>query len=512
MNDDSTKSVGDVIGGALKTAVTNILPHALLWLLILFGVARTSELQDRKNWPAWVILVALFVAYIFGWQPLRRLIAQWRVPVASGRKISLVLARLDGDKDGNSLRETVREGIKKVFGEDIEIILWPEPLRLGEGRDSDDERRARDKAQKWLAAKKGDLFLWGRVKGGKTLSLRLTPASGEPTAAESYGLTPDTLDLPIKFVSDLGSAIAARVAVSATSSDRASGDALIPLLRNAAERLQPIVERLNPAFDADTRGSLLHSYALVRDRIGGLAETKDDLLIAADAFRAALKEWTRERAPDNWAMVQNNLGNTLRALAVHEDSTPRLQEGIAALRAALEEMTPERDLLRWAGAHFNLGLALRSLDVREGGTAHIEEAITAFRDGLRESTRERVPPLLAALIRSNLGDALQTVGESKNELARVEEAVGVYREALKDWARDSGPKIWAGLQHELGTALGRLAEHEGGMARLEEAIDAFRAALAVFEQAADRDQIETSKANLELAEQSLAERQKQMAQ
>src|SRR5262245_2200423 len=35
---------------------------------------------------------------------------------------------------------------------------------------------------------------------------------------------------------------------------------------------------------------------------------------AVVAYREALKEWTRERAPFQWAATQNNLGNALRVL------------------------------------------------------------------------------------------------------------------------------------------------------------------------------------------------------
>ena len=35
---------------------------------------------------------------------------------------------------------------------------------------------------------------------------------------------------------------------------------------------------------------------------------------AVAAYRAALEEWTRERAPLDWAMTQNNHGNALSEL------------------------------------------------------------------------------------------------------------------------------------------------------------------------------------------------------
>src|SRR5207302_9030562 len=53
---------------------------------------------------------------------------------------------------------------------------------------------------------------------------------------------------------------------------------------------------------------------------------------AVVAFREALKEWTRERAPLDWAMAQNNLGNALHRLGEHESETVRLDEAVAADR------------------------------------------------------------------------------------------------------------------------------------------------------------------------------------
>lgn len=454
---------------------------------------------------------------VFGEPALDRFL-RWRAQRAirgsSRKKFAILLAKIAGDTAAEALRQTLNEAIRHEFGRAIEITRLTEALPYGDGHESDAELGAYATARRWLADKHGDLLIAGRDKGRNAqretvLSLQFIAADAEEREPKSYKLT-DTLDLPVNFISDLGAAIAARVTEKLVFPDDGSSASLVTL-RIAADRLQPIVDRLSPAFDADTRGSLLFTYALVRDRIGELENTTEDVSAAAESYRCALKEWPRERAPESWAMVQNNLGNVLRTLSEREDSTPRLQEGIAALRAALEETTPERNLLAWAGTHFNLGAALRTLDAREGGTAHLEEAITALRDGLTETEREQVPPALAVMIRSQLGDALQTIGERRSDPARLEEAVGVYREALKEWPRDSGPETWAGLQNDLGTALVGLADRESGTKRLEEAIAAFRAALPILDPDGASDGAKSYRANLSQAEGILAERQKQAA-
>jgi tetratricopeptide (TPR) repeat protein len=474
MKDGSNRSGGDIISGALNSALQRLLVPALLSLLVATGVAQSRELTDPNNWPAWLVLLCLFVAFTYGWQPLRRSIARWRVPVASGQRIGLLLACLDGDKADNSLRETVREAVKKDLGEAIEIILWPETLRLADGRDADAENRARGHAQKWLVLKRCDLLLWGRVKGDKTLSLRFTPASGDTAAAESYALTPDTLELPVKFVSNLGSAIAARV-VSDMDAET-SGQDRVALMRSSAERMEPIIKTLSPAFEAKTRGSLFHSYGLVRFRIGDEAGTKDDLIAAIDAYRDALKEWTRERVPQDWAMAQNNLGNALRGLAEHESSTVRLEDAVAAFRGALEVASRENTPLLWMGARINLGIALWRLGKRTADTAHIEAAVAVTREALEEATRESYPFVWAAL-HDNLGNMLQMIGEVANDRERLEEAVVAHRNALEQWTRESNPSAWAAVQNHLGISLAMLGERETGAARLEEAVIAFQNAL-----------------------------------
>ncbi len=52
------------------------------------------------------------------------------------------------------------------------------------------------------------------------------------------------------------------------------------------------------------------------------------------AYRAALEERTRERAPLDWAMTQNNLGAALKALGDRENGTELLRQAAEATRAA----------------------------------------------------------------------------------------------------------------------------------------------------------------------------------
>ena len=71
--------------------------------------------------------------------------------------------------------------------------------------------------------------------------------------------------------------------------------------------------------------------------------------------------------PLDWAGTQNNLGNALASLGERESGTARLEEAVAAYRAALKERTRERVPLDWAGTQNNSD---RAVEARRAGERH----------------------------------------------------------------------------------------------------------------------------------------------
>ena len=119
------------------------------------------------------------------------------------------------------------------------------------------------------------------------------------------------------------------------------------------------------------------------------------------AYRLALLEKTRERAPLAWAKTQNNLGLALSRLGERENSSERLREALDSYRAALLEHARERVPLMWAMTQNNLGIALARLGQHENSSERLSEAVEAFRLALLERKRERVP-LLPTRLRERL--------------------------------------------------------------------------------------------------------------
>ena len=76
-------------------------------------------------------------------------------------------------------------------------------------------------------------------------------------------------------------------------------------------------------------------------RLGERESGTERLDEAVAAFSEALKEYTRERVPLDWASTQNNLGGALFRLGERESGTERLDEAVAAFSEALKELTPD---------------------------------------------------------------------------------------------------------------------------------------------------------------------------
>ncbi len=233
---------------------------------------------------------------------------------------------------------------------------------------------------------------------------------------------------------------------------------------------------LEAAHDADERGAAANDLAIALTALGERESGTARLEEAVAAYRAALKERTRERVPLDWAQTQNNLGNALKLLGERESGTAQLEDAVTAFGAALEELTRERVPLDWATAENNLGLVFTLLGERESGIGRLEEAVAALKAALTERKRERVP-LDWAATQINLGNAFVRLGEREGGTARLEEAVAAYRAALEEFTPERVPLYWATTQNNLGAALRTLGERESATARLEEAVTAFRAAL-----------------------------------
>ncbi|MEG3989590.1 tetratricopeptide repeat protein, partial [Microcoleus sp. S28C3] len=196
---------------------------------------------------------------------------------------------------------------------------------------------------------------------------------------------------------------------------------------------------------------------------------------ALACYSEALKVYTRENYPENWAMTQNNLG------AAYSDRiegvrAANIEEALACYSEALKVYTRENYPEKWAAAKNGLGNAYS--DRIEGvRAANIEEALACYREALKVYTRENYPEKWAEA-KNGLGNAYQ--GRIEGVRAEnIEEALACYREALKVYTRENYPEKWAAIHNNLGPAYSNRIE--GVRANnIEEALACYSEALKVY--------------------------------
>src|SRR5262249_10616099 len=145
---------------------------------------------------------------------------------------------------------------------------------------------------------------------------------------------------------------------------------------------------------------------------------------------------------------QANLGKSLQTLGKHEKGTEKLEEAIAAYREALKEWTRERVPLDWAITQDNLGNALRDLGERESGTAKLEEAVAAYREALKELTRERAP-LQWAMPFGNEGIALMVIAERRRDAGMAKTALSQINAAFETMRDGGNAQLAATFERQL---------------------------------------------------------------
>src|SRR5690606_30768283 len=91
----------------------------------------------------------------------------------------------------------------------------------------------------------------------------------------------------------------------------------------------------------------------------GYYTTENDALVAAlAAYHAAAALTSRDRAPLEWALVEDRMGQATQTLGERLASEDTLQAALSHYEAALSERTEVAAPLEWAKSQNNLGNAL----------------------------------------------------------------------------------------------------------------------------------------------------------
>ena len=456
--------------------LVNALKKLFHWLNSRFGWWISAlVVSPFALWLSWSFVSELPYVDVVATQ-LRELNS---MPRAQGDRFSIIVAKLGNDENGVH-RRLIDDALRGRFDTEIEVLLPDRRISIG-GNEKPQEavKAGHERARALLRQANANVMIWGealdvKIDAPMRLHWTINADAGLNKSTEKYWLDQTSYDLPELFWSDLGDVLSLLATSQAAAFSRQTGnyvaDQLEPFIKQV--RLLIVSRKLAGRQQASLQAILAGGLSTYGEQRGDVIALKE----AVAAYREALKEYTLEQTPLEWAVIQGNLGNALSKLGEHESGTARLDEAVAAYRDALKVYVREKMPLDWATAQSNLGNTLSMLGRRESGTTRLEEAMTAYREALKEHTRQRVP-LAWATAQNNIGNTLWVLGVRENNMARLDEAVAAYREALKEFTRERVPLAWAGAQNNLGNALLSLGKGERGTTRLDEAVVALREAL-----------------------------------
>lgn len=238
------------------------------------------------------------------------------------------------------------------------------------------------------------VLIWGTVHHlGRDSAPRLywTTAHAVHRAKDVY--YPEHFKMPDLFWSDLMTMLRLVVVAQSTALFTQEDFFIADQLRPFIEQVRSLIredrnqQRWSSPIYAEVSYMLACALSICGLQTGEYALLEEAIVI----YREVLKEWTRNRAPYEWARTQDNLAQTLYILGESESGTVRLEAAMAAYREALEVWTHDSTPFDWARAQRGLGTVLHCLGERETGTASLKAAIAAYRRALKVLTRDRMP-------------------------------------------------------------------------------------------------------------------------
>jgi tetratricopeptide (TPR) repeat protein len=214
-------------------------------------------------------------------------------------------------------------------------------------------------------------------------------------------------------------------------------------------------------------------WAMIQDDLGNAycdrlkGDWAENMEKAIAAFQSALQGYTDEAFREDWARTQNNLA-TIYSDRTRGDQAENLEQAIACCENALQVYTRQVFPEDWAMVQTNLGAAYRKR-IRGDKVENLEAAIRCYKAALEEYTREGFRVDRAGL-QNNLGNAYRERIQG-DRAENLEQALSCFNIALEVYTRES-PQDWAMIQNNLA-----LTYYEQG--HIESAIACFRAALEI---------------------------------
>ncbi len=262
------------------------------------------------------------------------------------------------------------------------------------------------------------------------------------------------------------------------------GSALIVTpLGDRSENLQRAINCFEQALRIYTKNKFPADWAATLNGLGNAycnlptGNRAKHVQRAIDCYTSALSVYTKDGFPQSWAMTQNNLGNAYCDLP-SGNPCENLARAIECYDAALQVRTEHKFPQDWATTQNNLGTVYGQISTGDR-SENLKRAIECFDAALRVRTEDAFPQSWA-LIQYNLGNAYFSLpeGDRSDNLTR---AIKCFNAALRIRTEDKFPQNWAMTMNSLGAAYSNLSTGDQAE-NLNRAIECFEDALRFYKE------------------------------
>jgi CHAT domain-containing protein/tetratricopeptide (TPR) repeat protein len=221
---------------------------------------------------------------------------------------------------------------------------------------------------------------------------------------------------------------------------------------------------------AMTQGNLGNSYI---DRLAGTR--RDNLEQAIAAYQAALQVYTRATYPSEWAMLQTNLGNAFQERQAG-NRRDNLEQSLQCYQQSLEVRTRDDAPEDWAMTQNNMG---NTYNLRPAGNRreNVEQAIRCFQNALEIYTWQTAPERRATTLSNLASTWMDRIAGDRQD--NIERSIACWREVIEMTPLERDPLRWGAAQVGLGSALSERLTSDR-RASQQEAQGCLESALSVF--------------------------------
>ncbi len=398
----------------------------------------------------------------------------------------IIIADLLDDPDKTlttQLFNSLKQAAEQIGGTLINVRRSETPFAVNDFTDSPMVwGQVKANAQRWLTDLQGDLLIWGQLRnGGTSAHLRMTQI--HPLRQERAGtIRPvDAIDLPLELDDVLIGYFYAQVICALTPINKEQLDVLEALLGPALDGARPAMAKRMRELDNDEQvrfetgfANLLACYAIVK-------KSPDSFKEAEETYHKALRSMRRTKSPLLEGIIKRHLGYTQSAWFDLGGEKNLLEAAIETFQEASSFFTKEAYPNEWADLQNTIGQLLFKQDALAENDDHaLRESIAAFQRALQVYSATSTPYRWGEA-KHHLARALQLLGSQTGDLDMIARSAEACREALAVRSKTQTPMLWAATQNNLGSALFMLCQKTRKPETAEAAVKAFEAALEIYQ-------------------------------